>query len=423
MNRKRFPVRMKVISTDLNELHEFTEEAVKELLQGLSGGLTEILFDDAVQTIIDGVNLTITVPAQRFAVQGAVGAVSDPPFTLPNVLATYRIFFIIGRVDVSAARDVLVLGPPLAVVTDPIALVEDDTVSRIEITSTGNPPVLGPTDIGYVELGSVIGGPGAWVVTHNTAALWVFPGLLPAAAPHAATHVTGGTDIIPNASPAAAGLMSAAYSQVLTAAIQNLKVDVASPFLVRVITGTNAPGDPKTVELLLRVTPDAFANKSMGGLDYLDLNYMPAGAYAGSSARPARSNHRHPPEESPVAMGEIHIAGIMVTLGSLLAEIEFTGIARIYHTEVFWTKPGVISPTYPAVPCGWMLTAAGTIGASAVITANNKIQVQTGSLGLAYLNAPTITLVRAGGAINWGYDSDPGLPKTGELFVRITGQR
>jgi hypothetical protein len=103
-----------------------------------------------------------------------------------------------------------------------------------------------------------------------------------------------------------------------------------------------------------------------------------------------------------------------------MPEIEFTGMARIYEVQVFWAKPGTVSPQHPAVACGLMETAQGVVGVSGVITGNNKVRLQVGNRAFAWLNGAAVAYM---GAVTWTYSVDPSFPTSGEIFVRVTGVR
>jgi hypothetical protein len=426
MKRTRFQERVKLITIDLNALHELTEEGLGELIKAMSGGLDTLLFDNAPPTFITAPGtITISVPAQRFAAAGVVGNVlaAATVHADPGPDMTYNIFFVVGRTDVSDWRDRLILAP-LSVASENV-VVEDDPVSRIEIT-TNPAPVLGVNDIGYVKLGSVDKVLGVWSVTHNTAELYSFPGLGPSYANHGAKHIDPLQDPIPLATPAGGiGLMPLNSYPVLLQALQQFEVDGAMPWLVRVITGDNTPGNPRTATLSVRVS-SSFRTVDVSGNPGLGLDFS-TDPYAGDSNRPARWNHRHRPEESPIAVLTQRVTAGSADLGTLMAELTFTGIARIYQTQVFWAKPGTTSPEHPAVPCCWAFfppsgsVVNGTVGAKAIITGNNKVQVEVGDVAFTHMNAATVAML---GVVNWQYaGGDPSFPRNGELFVRVTGIR
>lgn len=423
MKRTRFQERVKLITIDLNALHELTEEGLGELIKAMSGGLDTLLFDNAPPTYVTGGgNITISVPAQRFAAAGVVGNVAATMVVRPDPVpdTTYNIFFIVGRTDVSDWRDRLTL-VPLSVVSENV-VVEDDPVSRIEVT-TDPAPTLGATDIGFVKLGSVAKVGGLWqAVIHNTAELYAFPGLGPSYANHASKHINALQDPIQLADlTGRIGLMPLDSYPVLMSALQLFEVDPTLPWLVRVITGDNTPGNPRTATLSVRVS-SSFRTVDVSGNPGLGLDFS-TDPYAGDSNRPARWNHRHRPEESPIAVLTQHVTVGSGDLGVLMAELTFTGIARIYHTQVFWAKPGITAPEHPAVPCCWTYTPGGVVGAKAVITGNNKVQVETGALAFTHMSNDTVALIAAGGGVTWKYATDPSFPREGELFVRVTGIR
>jgi hypothetical protein len=425
VKRTRFTQLEKVITPDLNSFHELTEEGLADLIKAISGGLDEVLFNNLPHTYVVniGVDVTITVPGQHFAVDGVVGSVALTSFIRPDPLVdtTFRIFLVVGRTGVNANRDVLDLGPPLAVISQ-LLQVEDIPASRIELTSAappGVPPALGPTDVGYVELGSVSKIGGVWSMVHNTSAIYAFPGLGPSYAPHAARHIDAMDDPIQIADMTGRiGLMPVGSYPVLMGSLQLMEISPSMPYLVRVLSGDNTPGNPRKATLTLRTSPSFKVD--MSGPDPLLALDLATGPYAGDSNRPARWNHRHSPEESPIAVMTYAVTVGPGNLNTLMPEIEFTGMARIYEVQVFWAKPGTVSPQHPAVACGLMETAQGVVGVSGVITGNNKVRLQVGNRAFAWLNGAAVAYM---GAVTWTYSVDPSFPTSGEIFVRVTGVR
>lgn len=422
MNRTRFEERVKLITDDANSLHERTEDALGELIKSISGGLTDILFDNSPPTFthIPATSVTIHVLNQRFAVLGVPGEVATTNFVRPDTPETYRIFFIVGRTDVTGSRDRLVItGSSLSVISDTV-VVEDTAAGRIDVTTGGATPTLGPNDVGYVELGSVYWTGSAWAATHNTAAVYAFPGIGPSYANHGAKHVDPLQDPIQVADMTGRiGLMPLGSFPILKGSVQDVSVSPSSPYLTAVTSGNNDPGNLKRVVLRVRHS-GAFTIEDISGDKYLALDF-PTGPYKGDSGKPAHSNHTHPPSESPIAVLSTKITVGVANLDSLLAEIEFAGIARIYQTQVFWAKPGTVSPEHPLAPCGWFEDSGGTVGATAIVTGNKKIRVQTGSYGFVHLNNAALSGIFA--PVTWTYATDPNYPTSGELFVRVTGIR
>jgi hypothetical protein len=439
MKRIRFEERVKAVPDDMNGLSEVAEDGIGELIRSISGGLSDILFENKplVITHHPAADITIDVLAQAFGAGGVPGYVAAATIVKPDVRDYHKVWLIVGRTDVLAFRDRLIIAGPVLSVASQNLTVEDDPVSRIETTSSGDPavaplpPVLVPSDIGYVELGGVYStiapAPIAWTATHNTAALYTFPGLaLPLG--HWPSHVPGGTDIIQMADPTKTGLMPPDAFIASMGALQDVFGSPASPHLTSVTSGDNSPGNPKQAEVRLRST-GSFVDVLESGDHYLGLNFPPAGsAYGGASVRPARSDHRHSPEDSPVAImsHNVHFDGTFPVLGKLLPEIEFTGVSRILQAQVFWSRPGHTAPEWPSILCEWMKIAEGQfIGVNAVITDSRKVRLQVGNVALLYMNDETLAYIKTIPplGVTWPFFGTPNYPTEGEIFVRILGIR
>lgn len=424
MQRKRFEERVKVTHGDFNALHEFTEAGVEEILSALSGGLTEILFDVAPLTVthVPAVKITIGVPQQRFSVSGVVGLAGPGSYDYPDdTTKNYKAFFVVGRTAINEMRDRLIIAGMNLSVVSAMLTVADAPAPRIEITSAVNPnvapaPTLLPDDVGYVELGSVAYAGGAWVATHNVAAVYSFPGLGPSYVNHAPRHLPSGDDRIPLADIAGnPGLMPPNAYSVLVEAIQDLIGSPSSPFLTRVVTGDNTPGSPKRAEIILRFT-DSFESVDDLGVDRLALSFM-TGGYFGTSARPARADHRHSPEQSPVDVLTSKISG--AAPNTLSGEIEFTSLARVLQTQVFW---GPEPDVGILIPCDSYIenAALGMVGANAIIIGTRKVRVQTLPRALCRISQSMMPLL---GPVTWTSSVAAEFPTSGNLYVRVVGIR
>lgn len=440
MRRRLFEERVKAVPEDMNGLSEVAEEGIGRLIEAMTGNhVLDLLFENKIPTLVHnvGVNIQITIPDQYFATGGVTGLVSSiPVITKPDLPDWYKLWLVNGRAATVDARDRLIIaGPVLSVVSQNVDI-EDDTVPRVEVTASGNPiidpgpPTLGPTDVGAVLLASVKWTGAAWAVQHNTAAIYTVAGLaLPAA--HAPTHLVGGVDPIPLATSGAAGLMPPEAFVSSMDAIQDVFGSPASPHLTTVTTGDNSPGNPKQTEVRLRSTV-SFVDVLDSGEHYLGLNFLaPATPYGGTSVKPARSDHKHPPEDNPIAVLSYHYTlntggGAGSDLGKLLPEIEFTGVSRIYQVQVFWNRPGLTSPEWPGVPCDWMQVGPGQfVGINGVIIGSRKVRLQTGNVAFLFMNQETLDYVKTipPGGVTWNYFGDPRYPIEGEVFIRILGIR
>jgi hypothetical protein len=377
-------------------------------------------------------NINVSIPIQSFSISGVIGDVPASAVVLSDIPpAQHRVFFVIERVDQNAMRDVLQSVAGTLQIVSKNVVYRIDAVARIEKTDSPDPitpappPALGPSDIGYIEYCTVIWDGAVLTTIHNSSAVWQFPGGTITVGPHGITHLPSGTDPVPVAvisgSPSGSdpGLMPAGSFAVLKNCVQNIIVSAFSPYIVRVVTGDNTPGNPKRVELRLRTT-SSFTTESISGDDYLGLNFK-SGPYAGSSPQPARSDHGHSVSESPVALVSHPMAVDETDLDILLMVPDFSAISTIYQTQVFW-RPTTFD--YPMIACGWIERADGTIGARAHILGSGEVRIETGSLGFVHFNdAVKAYVISITGGVVWSGSDNAKLVRSGDLLVRLIGEK
>jgi hypothetical protein len=162
MDKVNFSDNQKLIKEDLNPLHDLTEDGLADLVRSLTGGQETVLFKDAIHSAVHlAPNIKITVPEQWFAVNGIPEKIAASNIIKPETDDYHRIFFVLSRTNQSADRDFVQTSPSIQVVTNG-TVIRKLTAGRIEVTSSGSSgtppgtPTLNPTDIGFVELGSVI---------------------------------------------------------------------------------------------------------------------------------------------------------------------------------------------------------------------------------------------------------------------------
>jgi hypothetical protein len=436
MDKVNFSDNQKLIKEDLNPLHDLTEDGLADLVRSLTGGQETVLFKDAIHSAVHlAPNIKITVPEQWFAVNGIPEKIAASNIIKPETDDYHRIFFVLSRTNQSADRDFVQTSPSIQVVTNG-TVIRKLTAGRIEVTSSGSSgtppgtPTLNPTDIGFVELGSVIWDTASFSIAHNTSAIYNFPGAASSVTTHGPQHLPGGADETPQSvmgghpSGSTAGIMPAGSLALAKGSIQVISISALSRFLRRVMSGNNDPGDPKTAELRVAIN-ESLKQFDVSGEFFLGLNYL-SGPYTGDSPQPARANHGHPASQSPVAVLQTHIALAATDLGSLKAVAKIAGISRIYQTQVFWVPPGVTSPPYPQVECSWFKEGSNETGIKANIIAADEVVLEVASQSFCYLSTPMYQSVLAsvGGSPNWTYGSlGVQYPTQGEIFIKVIGLR
>lgn len=429
---------VKTIPDDMNAVHDLTETAFGEFMKGLSGGLDTMLFNDAPPVVTRLTpTIFVDIPTQRFAVSGLTEVINTTIVTFPDTpTAQHRVFFVISRSDINANRDVIRNNGGTLEVVSLSSVVRIDDGSRIEKTSSAShltpapAPTLGPNDVGYVELVTVIWDGATLTDIPNTTDLYSFPGASVSAGIHGNTHMPGMTDPIPVAAVSGApegsdpGLMPAGAFATLKGAIQNLTVATSSPYLIRVINGDNTPLSPKRVELTFNHDTGSFKVTDVSGTSYLSLNF-PSGPLAGTSLQPASATHRHSASESPTAMESTFVDVTGSDLGDLLTIPAFQSVNQIVQTQVFWSPPGLNAPL---IACDKMLLPSGggylETGSAAHIISSDEVKVETSSGGFVSFSAATLTYILSiTGSITWTSAEGGRVAKSGRLTVRVIGER
>lgn len=444
MKRRRFPTGMEATEADHNAIHERTEEGIGDLVRAVANANNDpdkLIFNNDPPQVSGGPSSwTVTVPKQDFAIDGIVGQLAQSQFNVDDAAGTrtLAVFLRIQRVDASATRFFLDLSDP----TTPARgsadfVVQEDWQAAIVVvdpyTGPGDDPVAGPTDVGDpIKLATLdlVAATSLSVNADPDNNVWVFPvGVAPGA--HATEHLPGGTDPIQLATPSQAGIISAADMATVIAALTNLTVNAASPFLARTITGDNGAGGPKAVEIVLRTLADTFRTVDDAGTDKLGLNF-PVGGNSGSLEQPARADHKHDLSDSPiqVATNVVQINDPTNQLGSLIQVVAPANFAMISHVTVHWLAPTITAPFYPLVEASWSSILSGgsslKVGVKYTLAGNRDLRLRIGDHALCELTPEELALVTAvTGSQTWDSVAGTGglLPTTGSLVVTITGVR
>ena len=208
--------------------------------------------------------------------------------------------------------------------------------------------------------------------------------------------------------------------------VQVISISSLSRYLARVMSGDNSPGDPKTAELRLKIDQSLLEIEDSGDF-FLGLNFD-TGPFAGTSGRPAQSDHMHPPSSSPVAVLRHHITLAASDLGTLVDIPRIAGISRIYQTQAFWVPPGITSPPYPMVDCSWFRDDGTEVGIKANIVAGDEVKLEVATHGFCFLSTAmyqyVINLPALGGSPNWTYGGGGvQYPTQGEIYIKVVGLR
>lgn len=434
MKKKLFPATMEPTEADLNAIGDVAEE-------GLGDFVSAIASQNAASGVIFSVNSpptssanpppwTITIPDQHFAIDGVVGKLTQTTFVVAAGVRDVAIFLRLTRTTITGTRNYLDLSGASPVTGSATFDVEKRWAASYIVVDpyTGpsdNPAAVLDTDVGdpiKLALLTITGAPAITINANPDSRRWILPAGSPAN--HATSHLSGGADPIAVATTVAAGLMSATDKQIVDDAITGISVSAGSEFLTATTSGT------PDVTALAVVLDSASLRKTED--DKLAVRFL-SGGFAGVSATPARSDHKHAMSDSPVQVVERSILiSSLSQLGTSIAVSVPDTIGAIVAVECYWVAPGITSPYYPLIEAGWSSTLiAGIVkkvGCKAQIRAARDLRIQIGADGLCELSADDLAYVTspsAAGSQTW--DAVGGsaglLPLTGRILVRILGAR
>jgi len=416
MKKVHFVAGVKPLVSDMNNLHTYTEEALFSLLQAVGGSSGRLLFN-ATPPVYSANNniITITVPYQFFAVEGAVSYVPETQWTRSTTTdLVLGIYFILKKAPIPEERNFLSLNPDsIAVQQDLTTPVAFEDIGRVEvtvgtvITNPPEEPVLGAGDVGFVQLGFLTYNlnTGGFVYTGNSADLFTLPAATAQPAqPHAASHLS--TDRIPDAAVnpgvdggSTEGLLPRGGLTTLIGAIQDIQPTPTSSFVEVVYTGDNAPSgnttEPKVALLHVNLASSLAAVVEDQAIK-LGVNFKPASAVAGTSKQSARADHIHGLTEfGLIVMSQtISDLSIFVSGSFTVPSVGASGtVGKIISVTPYWVPPNAPANFY-GVPCGWLLVsnpAAQTLGCRASITGSNTFFVEKGAAGAALITSELIT--------------------------------
>lgn len=439
MKQRKFPATVQIEEQDLNAIHENTEEAIKTLLEAISGGETVLLFKDQAPSITDGgTTHDIAIPSLYLAINGVV---SKTTATTYNALKSggdrsIGIYFRLVKQSVTGTRSYINLAPgenEPAVSSASFEVEQTDLAEVVVSDPDSGTPTAVDNQVGLPFLYATItvsdSGASAAVADYADELVWEFPG---GAAPsaHASTHISGGSDVIPEATALSNGLLSVLDFGTIRTAIAQISAAVESPFLVISTSGDNTSAEArKATTIQARVNSDSFVTENPNTTPTLGLNF-PGGANAGTSKRPSRADHKHGVGENPFQLVQRVYAATAESLNTVLSFQAPETFSRITSVEVYWLAPGITSPQYPLVQASWtnvVINGANRkIGARAMITGPRTVKLRIGDYALTQLNSDELTEVLAvTGSSTWqSAAASNGLaPTTGTLVIYISGVR
>ena len=294
---------------DLNALGTFTEASFDALLRALSTSDNgQLLFDMLSPTVtlggtVDDPELTISSPAQRFAVAGAV-QVAPVTSTVLNASTDLwvAVYLVAGKIPENQPRDFTSVDPTTGLIVQQQLTTEiyrrDDPETSFSVSTdlftAPEEPIMSSLTVGQVKLADVkfTESTGGVAITLNAAAQYMLPaGAAGGLASHVASHLPGGSDPLPESTitgtASSVGLMPADALYKVDQSLQSLAPAVGSEYL----TVTTDSDRASTIAVKLADSLDVVDD---GGITKLGVNHLPKSSVAGFEDRSARSDHQHP---------------------------------------------------------------------------------------------------------------------------------
>lgn len=458
MKKQRFAKGVKPTVADFNNLHDFTEEGVDTLLRALASSESgKILFDNlAPSASISGTTLTVTVPAQYFAINGAIAEVQETVRTFfADTDFQIAVDLVIRKDPLTEERSFTVIDPPSQVVINESKQTQVQTIDQARIVWSVNKqlavtipnPVLSATDSGFVRLATIKYDISETVgnqisITKNSNDLFVLPsGISVPVDSHAAQHLSNGSDPLQVASLSASevggsteGVMPKGALTAALNGIATIEVSDQTPFLVASDSGSNSANSvvstPKKITLTLNIHDSLTTHED--DTIKLGANFLPPTAVNGFSDFVARQDHTHKLAEGGFIWYQTELDLADVDLGDIV-NFQVTSqnsgitasIVRIHGVNVFWQPPN-IKAGFEArcVSASWNIVFdAGsnkTLGARPLLTGPDTFSLEIGELGVALTNAGLLSAISqwTNPAYNSGEYATTGLLKIQVLALR-----
>lgn len=425
MRLQRFPAGVKPLESDLNSLSDNSLEGIQDLISVFSAeGNGSVLFDVTEPTaeIVDDV-LTVTAPAQRVAIGGAVETSADY-FESFDVSATDRyveIFFIISRSPVTATRNFLSLdtNSGSTILQNLEAEIAEITNIRVvfltqaTLPQTANllVPQLNSNDLGFARLGAVSYNrtQGTTTVTLDDNFGFAFP--------------KPPTITIPPIDPVSStenGLATPALLSLAQGAVQEVYNDNDTPFLSFASTLNNGV---RGFSGSIRYGSGLDVQEGLLGPGLVP-DFLPPSAANGQTTKVARADHVHALSQSGVVR-VVKQFQLSSTLFGNLAQLEISAVdlpenvtlSAIMNVELMWAP----SLSHPGkVQLGWAYAAGGgTVGARALISDLTDLSIEIGTLGALELGSAAARSLVGG----WTSTTVDTYPSSGVIFVNILALR
>lgn len=420
MDKRIFTAGVKATATDFTDINENSEAGIAALAKAVAsaGNTTYVLFQNLAPSISGaGPTYTITVPAQYIAINGVVAKV--PQTTLATSVFPNKVWFNITYSSSTGLRDTLtaagqsVVVEKLATASAILSPTQPAALPEAVLDDSGLP-------IAAFEYASY---DASRVLTHPAQPAYSWSVTAVGVSSHASSHLPGGADPLPLASGTAAnGLVAYTTVQTALAALTNLATPVGETALSVTVNGDNNP-TAKAATIGLAVNADTFVKSDSG----LNLNF-PSGPFAGSSTKPARSDHIHTLSASPIGVYE-KVLTVTSTTATIPQVIQLPPeVTAVVSVSVYWRPKLIVgSLNFPLISAQPWVSAFGNgatyTGAYGSVMTGNQVRINLARDGLCQLSQDDYdaAVAAAGGTAVWTSlpDSSGRVPQTGELVVRV----
>ena len=425
-----------VLASDLSAIGEEMIQNFREAVEAVASGDSKLMKNQA-PLAVEGTGglLDISWTDMYFLTNGYVGKLptGTRSLTIPGYDAQIGLYLRVQEVSVTGTRDKLqpsgstyTRTPVAGVVVEKELQVDLVTVITANSTTSPTPPAP-PVTGGLIEWAIITVTPGGAPppyfntisVALNTSDLWQFPGATIAYSPHAASHVTGGTDAIATALWVAFGsgsnrdgLMPAWAQAAAANALQGILTTGANPFSITYLNPDNIT-DPilQPRSIVLRLNIDSTLKITSGNLG-VDL------AGTGSS-QAARADHVHNnistlPFDDFGGYWDV-LPSDLGTYKSVTVPGGGASVSVVYGAKMYWAPPGT---SMYKVECGWIKEAAYSVGGKVVKgTSELDLNFFFGEYGFVYLDTALLDYIKSAvGGVTWTFNGSANFPTSGRIY-------
>lgn len=420
VKRQRFSVGQQPLASDLSAIGEHVEQAIGTAFGPFGAENDKLLFDALapIVTSVSGTIVDITTPSQWVSIGGHTLKSADyvESFDHEGADIWLRVFFVVRRVPITATRSFISVNPDnnVPIVQNAATIVQDlselDVVYLYTDSLAEDPgtPVIGPNDIGYVELAEVLIDTGVSEVNLTNDNKFTLPASTEvSSAPHAAEHLPDGDDPIDLAALTASteqstpGLMPEGALALCYSAITGITSKPDSTFIVHTASGPSAVTGgilvSKIHEIGIRTAP-SLETALINGDPSLSVAFRAKNTTNGVSDQASRADHIHSVLDTGYIYSRVTIElapglvgqAVPITLPAIYNVVR----DRIIQVSIYWQPANIVAGfSKNKIDATYIVNGTRSYGAKAVITGADTLLIQLGLDGFTLLTPAIETVV------------------------------